>query len=84
MRLHFIRSPRALRAVLEELYAILDRRGHEVTESIPDTAVPGIAPNICDYLEEYARGATGPELTSQGTTVQTCGTSGSAVAGVPA
>jgi glutathione synthase/RimK-type ligase-like ATP-grasp enzyme len=39
MRLHFIRSPKERSAVLEELYAILDRRGHEVTESIPDTAV---------------------------------------------
>jgi ribosomal protein S6--L-glutamate ligase len=39
MKLHFIRSPKARSSVLEELYAILDRRGHEVTESIPDTAV---------------------------------------------
>jgi ribosomal protein S6--L-glutamate ligase len=39
MKLHFIRSPRARSVVLEELYAILDRRGHEVTESIPDSAV---------------------------------------------
>src|SRR5438093_12969715 len=39
MRLHFIRSPKARSAVLEELYAILDRRGHQVTESVPDGAV---------------------------------------------
>jgi ribosomal protein S6--L-glutamate ligase len=39
MRLHFIRSPKPRSVVLEELYAILGRRGHEVTESIPDGAV---------------------------------------------
>ena len=39
MRVHFIRSPKQRSSVLEELYVTLARRGHEVTESIPDTGV---------------------------------------------
>jgi ribosomal protein S6--L-glutamate ligase len=42
MRLHFIQPPKKRSAVLQELHAILDRRGHEVTESIPETAVQDI------------------------------------------
>ena len=36
MSIHFLRSPKPRNAVLEELYARLRRRGHEVSESIPD------------------------------------------------
>ena len=39
MRLHFMRSPKARSEVLQELYTLLGRRGHEVMESIPDTAL---------------------------------------------
>jgi ribosomal protein S6--L-glutamate ligase len=38
MRLHFIRSPKARSAVLEELYVLLTERGFEVTEGVPDRA----------------------------------------------
>ena len=36
MNLHFIRSPKARSAVLDEVYTLLVRRGHEVSESVPD------------------------------------------------
>ncbi|TMQ63397.1 MAG: ATP-grasp domain-containing protein [Candidatus Eisenbacteria bacterium] len=39
MKLHFLRSPKKRSAVLEQLYALLARRGFQVTESLPDVAV---------------------------------------------
>jgi ribosomal protein S6--L-glutamate ligase len=39
MKLHFLRSPKQRKVVLEELFAILTQRGFDVTEGIPDAAV---------------------------------------------
>ena len=39
MKLHFIRSQKPRNAVLEELYRVLDERGFEVTEGIPEATV---------------------------------------------